>query len=205
MRTIYLYTLFLFMGITVYAQKIPLSKDSLEDIKTYDYQTKLIGGYKILLETDNSTEYLYLTSKSKKIAELSSGSRGMLYKNLGYVGADFREYFVLVHSFGSGNPNEIELIKKSTGKNILITSACWIDIIEKKEILLYSNQGVPVAKDNMILYNIRTGQKRYFHFPKDIFNEPMILHRIKVKTLTDKFLTIEYETNGRTKTKKYLF
>lgn len=204
MRTIYLLILFLFIGITDYAQKIPSPKDSLENIRPYDYKTQLVGGYKILFKADNSTEYLYLTKKGRKVAELSSGSRGMLYKNLGYVGADFKEYFVLVHSFGSGNPHEIELIQKSTGKNILITSACWIDVVEKKETLLYSDQGVPTAKDNMILYNIRNRQKRYFHFPKDIFTEPMILNCIRIKTLTDKFMIIEYEANGHSKTKKYL-
>lgn len=204
MRTIYLLILFLFIVITDYAQKIPSPKDSLENIRPYDYKTQLVGGYKILFKADNSTEYLYLTKKGRKVAELSSGYRGMLYKSLGYVGADFKEYFVLVHSFGSGNPHEIELIQKSTGKNVLITSACWIDVVEKKETLLYSDQGVPTAKDNMILYNIRNRQKRYFHFPKDIFTEPMILNRIRIKTLTDKFMIIEYEANGHSKTKKYL-
>ena len=55
----------------------------------------------------------------------------MLYKNLGYVGADFTNYFVLVHSFGLGNPRQIELIKKSTGKNILKENAVWIDADEE--------------------------------------------------------------------------
>jgi hypothetical protein len=204
MRTAYLFNLLLFFITTACAQKTPMSTDSLEDIRSYDYQTKLTGGYKILFKADDDTEYLYLTKKGKKIAELSSGQTGMPYKNLGYVAADFNDCFVLVHSYGSGNPHEIELIKKSTGKNILKINAWWIDVIEKKEVLLYSNQDVPTEKDRMILHNIRTGQKRSFPFPKDMFDEPMILYRIKIKTLTSKFLIIEYEVNGHSKTKKYI-
>ncbi len=191
------------MGISAYSQNTPSTKSDAEDIEPYDYLTKLTGGYNILFKADDSTEYLYLMKGDKNIAELASDVRGGLYKGLGYVGADFKHCFVLVHSYGSGNPHEIELIKKSTGKNMLKASAWWIDVVKKKEVLLYSDQDVPTAKDNMILYNIRTGQKRKLNFPKAIFDEPMILSRIQIKTLTDKFLVIEYDTNGHQKTKKY--
>ena len=188
----------------MFAQTTSPLGSNLESIEPYDYQTDLIGGYKIVFKVDKDTEYLYLARKGKTIAELSSMSKGLPYKNLGYVGADFKEYFVLVHSFGSGNPHQIELIKKSTGKNLLSRDACWIDVVEKKEVLLYSDEGEPSAKDKMILYNIRTGRKQYFHFPRDIFDGPEVLYRIKIKQLTDKFLIIEYEANKYHKTKKYI-
>lgn len=203
MRAINFLSLFLFLGITAYAQQTPPQKSKPDDLEPYDYRTNLIGGYKILFKADDSLEYLYLTRGNKQIAELASDSRGGTYKGLGYVGADFKAYFVFVHSYGSGNPHEIELIKKSTGKNALKANAWWIDVIEKKEVLLYSSQDVPTANDSMTLYNIKTQQKRYFPFPKDIFDEPMILYRIKIKSLTDKFLIIDYEVNGHYKTKKY--
>jgi len=203
MRIVSIFILFLFIGVTSDAQETPNAKSDTEDIEPYDYPTKLMGGYNILFKADDSTEYLYLVKGTKKIAELASDVRGGLYKGLGYVGADFNHCFVFVHSYGSGNPHEIELIKKSTGKNMLKTSAWWIDVVKEKEVLLYSDQDVPTAKDHMILYNIRTGQKRKFNFPKDIFDEPMILSRIQINTLTEKVLIIEYDTNGYHKTKKY--
>ena len=73
----------------------------------------------------------------------------MPYKNFGYVGADFTDYFVLTHSFGSGSPHDIELIQKSTGKNILKPGAAWIDQNEQKQILLYSDNDSPLPKDKM--------------------------------------------------------
>lgn len=204
MRIISLFILSLFMGIAAYSQNTPSTENEADDIEPYDYPTKLIGGYNILFKVDDSTEYLYLTRGNKRIAELASDVRGGIYKSLGYVGADFREYFVFVHSYGSGNPHEIELIRKTTGKNILKTNAWWIDVVEKKEVLLYSDQDVPTTKDKMILYSVSTGKKRLLSFPNDVFNEPMILYRIKIKTLTDKYLIIEYDINGRNKTKKYV-
>jgi hypothetical protein len=81
-----------------------------------------------------------------QIAELASDSRGGIYKGLGYVGADFKTCFVLVHSFGSGNPHEVELIKKSTGKNILKASAWWIDVIEKKRFYFTATRMYPQQK-----------------------------------------------------------
>jgi hypothetical protein len=205
MRIISLFILSLFIGIAAYSQNTPSTKSEADEIEPYDYPTKLIGGYNILFKADDSTEYLYLTRGNKRIAELASDVRGGLYKSLGYVGADFKEYFVFVHSYGSGNPHEIELIKKTTGKNILKTDAWWIDVVKKKEALLYSDQDVPTTKDKMILYSVSTGKKRLLSFPNDVFNEPMILYRIKIKALTDKYLIIQYDTNGHSKMKKYVF
>ena len=95
-------------------------------LETYGYDTILKGGYTISFSLDDSTERLYLKKKNKIIKEIASCSRGLPYKNLGYKAADFTDYFVLAHSFGSGNPNYIELIKKDNGLNILKDGAAWI-------------------------------------------------------------------------------
>jgi hypothetical protein len=174
-----------------------------EQIAPYDYATALKGGYKIAFKFDDNLQHLYLKKGSKTITELSSTSRGLPYKNLGYIGADFTNYFVLVQSFGSGNPSYIELIKKATGKNTLKKSAAWIGADNKKEFLLYCDNDVPDEKDKMILLNIRTGQKQYFSFPNDIFDQSGILNRIQISRLTDKQLVIEYDTEKSTKTKVY--
>ena len=106
-------------------------------MKVYDYDTTLKGGYTISFKADSVEEHLYLKKDKKMITELSSCSAGLLYKNLGYVGADYTDYFVLVDSYGSGNPHYIELIKKTTGENIFKNTVLWIDAIEKRDILLY--------------------------------------------------------------------
>lgn len=160
MRPIFIFITTIFFCISSNAQA-----GSTGESEPYAYDTTLKGGYTISFKTDDSLQYLYLKKGNKTIAELASTSKGMLYKNLGYVGADFSYYFVLAHSFGSGNPHYIELIKKTTGKNILKEGAAWIGINEEKEILLYCDNDVPTPKDKMILFNVRTGKKQFFNLP----------------------------------------
>jgi len=176
---------------------------STDDIETYDYDTTLKGGYSISFKVDDSLQYLFLKKGNRTISELASTSRGLPYKNLGYVDADFSDYFLLVHSFGSGNPHYIELIKKANGKNVLKNGAALIDVDKKNEYLLYSDNDVPNEKDKIILFNIKTGQKQFFNFPNDIFNEPQILNRIQLDKLTDKELVIKYYVGNSSKTKMY--
>jgi hypothetical protein len=198
MRSIFIFIATLFFCVSSNAQV-----GSTAELEPYDYDTTLKGGYTILFKADDSLQYLYLKKGNNTIGELASASKGMLYKSLGYVGADFKKYFVLVHSFGSGNPHQIELIEKTTGRNILKEGAAWIDKNEEKEILLYCDNGVPTAKDKMILFNARTGTKQVFNFPSDIFNEPEILTRIQIEKVTDKLLVLKYESKNVYKTKMY--
>jgi len=198
MRLLYLLILTILICASSFAQT-----QSTDEVEPYDYDTTLAGGYKITFKVDDSLQYLYLKKGNKTITELASTSRGMLYKNLGYVGADFNAYFVFVHSFGSGNPNYIELIKKATGQNVLKEGTAWIDVDEKKGFLLYSDNDVPNPKDKMILYNINTGQRQNFRFPTDIFDGPQVLNRIQIQKLTSKQLVIQYDTEKGAKTKVY--
>lgn len=171
--------------------------------QNYDYQTELKGGYSISFKEKGDMQYLYLVKGRKTIAELSSASKVFLQKNLGYVGADFNDYFVLVHSFGSGNPHEIEIIHKQTGKNILNKTRFWVDVDNKRETVLYSLKGVPNKKDKMILLNMKTMKRNQLAFPTDIIEHPMIHSSIEIYKLTDKKLIIKYETEKGYKTKVY--
>ena len=198
MQPLYILILTIFLSGSSNAQT-----KSTDDVEPYDYDTSLKGGYTISFKVDDSLQYLYFRQGSKTITKLASTSRGLLYKNLGYVGADFKDYFVLVHSFGSGNPHYIELIKKSTGKNALKEGAAWIDVDEKKGFILYSDNDVPNSKNKMTLYNIRTRQEQFFSYPSDIFNEAQILNRIQISRLTDKQFAIKYNTQKGSKTKVY--
>lgn len=190
MRSI-LFVLFLFLSLVAKGQQ----DDS-------DYPTRLKGGYKIVFKTD-TLDRLYLQKGDKIITELSDGSKGMLQKSLGYLGADFMDYFVLVHSFGSGNPHEIELIKKSTGNNILQQGACWVDADEKSGFLLYTYDDMPhSSRDKMILYNVVTKQKKYLSFPPEIFKQDFL--DIAIVKVNDSLLVIKYPlTNGGEKQKTY--
>ena len=198
MRSLHILILTVFIGIYSSAQTI-----SASDVESYNYDTTLKGGYTISFKVDDTLQYLYLKKGDRTIRELASTSKGMLYKNLGYVGADFKDFFVLVHSFGSGNPHYIELIKKATGKNIIKEGSAWIDANETKEFLLYSDNDVPNPGNKMTLHNLRTGQKQFFNFPADIFGEPEILNRIRIHTLSGKQLVVKYNTEKGSKTKKY--
>ena len=198
MQPFYIFILTIFFGFSSQAQTV-----FTDDVQPYDYDTTLKGGYTISFKVDDSLQYLYLKKDNKTITELAATSRGMLYKNLGYVGADFTNYFVLVHSFGGGNPHYIELIKKTTGQNLFKNAPAWIGADEKKEYLLYSDNDVPDKKDEMTLLNIRTGIKQYFKFPNDIFDGPQVLNRIEITKLTDKQLVIKYDTEKGTKMKMY--
>ena len=197
MRTLYIFILTIFISISLNAQT------TSAEVEQYDYDSTLRGGYTISFKVNDSLQYLYLKKGKRTICELAATSRGMLYKSLGYVGADFKDYFILVHSYGSGNPHEIELIKKTTGLNILKEGAAWIDVDKKREFLLYSDNDVPAPKDKMTLLNIRTGQRQRFNFPSDIFDEPEILNRIQISMLTDKKLVIKLNRGKHLKLKVY--
>jgi hypothetical protein len=178
-------------------------KVSIVDVASYPYDTILKGGYTISYRVDDSVQYLYLNKDNKTISELFSTSRGMPYKNLGYVVADFTNFFVLAHSFGSGNPHYIELIKKRTGENTLNSEAIWIDAEENKEYLLYCNISDLEKNGKMTLFNLRTGRKQFFRFPGDILNGTEVLNRIRISRLTEKQLVIRYEIEHATKIKLY--
>ena len=198
MKELYIIILALFINVSSNAQI-----DSTDNIDTYDYDTTLKGGYTISFMVDDSLQYLFLRKGNTVITELSSTSRGLPYKNLGYLVSDFEEYFVLAHSYGSGNPHSIELIKKTTGANILEKPSAWIDAIEEKEILLYSDDEMPTKKSKMTLFNAKTGRKESFSFPSDLLGLTEIFNRIQIEKVTDKQLIIKYETAKDSKTKMY--
>lgn len=184
-------------------QYLSAEEQMKQDPYSAHFDTLLKGGYSICYYHDMDDQYLLYKKGSKLIDTIGGGSIGLSYKNLGYIGADFDNYFVFVHSFGSGGPHYIDLIEKTTGKNVFTNTPAWIDADEKKEFLLYSDNDVPGPKDQMTLYNLRTGQKQYFDFPSEIFDEPQVLSRIQIDNLTDKQLVITYDTENGSKTKVY--
>jgi len=129
-----------------------------ERIELYPYDTLLSGGYYLsyCVYTDsiyqNKIQQLSLKKNQKTISVLSETSYGLLFKNLGYTKADFGKTFVFVQSFGSGNPHEITLIKKSNGEELL--KGCWVDADEREQILLYIKD-IHQKNEALILFDIK--------------------------------------------------
>lgn len=151
----------------------------------YDFPTDLKGGYRLVFRTDSAFMYLDLYKGSEIIKELTSFSCGLPHKNLGYIAADFDDTFALAHSYGSGNPHEVELLRKSDGTNLLAehNEACWVGADEKSSIFIYSTDCVPERGDTITLLNLRTGKETELGLPDAIFDGPEVLRRIEIEKI----------------------
>lgn len=171
-------------------------------IEIYDYDTTLKGGYSIEFKQDDSLQYLYLKNQNLE-KEIASCSIGLPFKNLGYKAADFNDYFILAHSFGSGNPTYIELIRKKDGENLLKEGSIWIDAIDDKELFLYSENATPSRNVRLILYDLKRQKKQYYPFPSKITEEPISSSNIKFDTVLDNSFIIKYQTTKGQFKQKY--
>lgn len=164
----------------------------------YDYPTRLKGGYRLVFRTDFEFMYLDLYKDSHMIKELTSFSCGLLHKNLGYIAADFDDTFVLAHSYGSGNPHEVEFFRKSDGANLLTehNEACWVGADEKNSVFIYSTDCVPEAGDTVTLLNLRDGKQTELGLPKAIFDGNEVLNRIEIGTITKDSVTLNFSDNS---------
>ncbi len=124
----------------------------------YSFNTELSNGYRLKHKVFKDPEYdgylqsLMLMNGEKVIAEVGGGSFGLSHKNIGYIGADFDKSFVLVHSYGSGNPSDFELIQKKSGK--ILRKGTWVDANEAEQILLYI-KGEFTKDQKLIIYDIK--------------------------------------------------
>lgn len=117
------------------------SESIKQEIEPYDFDTILKNGYhlsyrvyKDSIEND-SLQSLTLVKGNRDIKTLSETSYPMLHKNLGYIAADFGDSFLFAQSYGSGNPEEIQLIKKENGKEL--QTGIIVDLREDQQVLLY--------------------------------------------------------------------
>ena len=135
-----------------------LITDNKTDFELYDYDTILRGGYNLKYKVytdsknDENLQSLTLRKGVDEIKVLNETSFPMLFKNLGYIGADFDSTFIFVQSFGSGNPHYIQLIDKNTGKEL--RKGTWVDVDEKEQVLLYIENEFE-ASETLKLYDIK--------------------------------------------------
>lgn len=120
----------------------------------YDYETDLKGDYRleyrVFVESNfpDTLQTIFLMKGSEEIRDLNGGSSyGLPHKNIGYIGADFDSSFVFVQSFGSGNPHEIQLIDKKSGKELI--KGTWVDADETEQVLLY------IENEALIIYDTK--------------------------------------------------
>ena len=175
--------------------------------KPYDYDTKLINGYNLEFSyfrkhIDSVIEMCLTLKKKKKIIDtLNIMGYEAPHKNLGYIGADFDKYFAFVNSYGSGNPHEYRLIKKTDGKTL--KTGFIIDSYKNPDFLLYAK-----GSDSIMLYDIEK--------EKDILIENLSKSKeidglvsnlcdiLKIKKVTNNYIQIDIQNYDKKKiTKKY--
>lgn len=158
------------------------------------FQTTLSGGYSIMHSFDSLEQYLILKKGKKFVDTIGGGAFYELYKNIGYIAADFDNYFVFAFSYGSGNPHYIKLLEKGTAKNLIKTGSVWIDADEKKQLLLFGYAGQEENyRDSMTLYDIKNQLIKKYPIPKKVLNDPEIFNRIKLIKVDSNEIVIEYE------------
>lgn len=166
----------------------------LNKYNPYDFETKLQNGYFLDFKyyknfKDNYIQMcLTLNEKNKVIDTLNVMGYGAPHKNLGYIGADFKEYFAFVNSYGSGNPHEFRLIRKFDGK--VMTKGFIVDSFEKPEILLFAK-----GYDSLMVRDIQNNRD---YFIEDIQNSKNIdcmvsslTDVLKIKSVSKESITIE--------------
>lgn len=119
----------------------------------YDFDTLLKNGYHLHFEYFKRDKNAYVESQltlmrgQKTIDTLNEMGYGIVMKNLGNIGADFNDCFAFVQAYGSGNPLEMQLIRKSDAFQLV--QGFMIDSDKKNELLLYYKD-----TDSLMLYDI---------------------------------------------------
>lgn len=182
--------------------------EKLDKEYPYEFDTILKRGYKLHFEyfkEKENTEIemaLILMNNHIIIDTLNIMGYGAPHKNLGYIGADFDEYFVFVNSFGSGNPHEMKLLKKNNAEKIV--EGFFVDADEKNEILLYCK-----GYDSLMIYDIKKRtDKLIVDLNKSDYITSMVSQfsdDLKIKKVTNQFIEIEITQNSEKKIyKNYL-
>ena len=128
----------------------------------YPYDTLLSNGYYLKHEVFKDPEgpqylqHLVLWKDDLLIKEFPSSSFGLIYKNIGYVSADFEKAFVMTYSYGSGNPHRIELVDKASGQ--VVVTGTWVDADESEEVLLYIENEFETDQQ-LVLLDIRRNHR----------------------------------------------
>ena len=174
----------------------------------YYFDTLLKNGYNLHFERIKKSEVindiecqLTLVKGKNIIDTLNIMGSAPVMKNLGYIGADFNDYFVFVQSFGIGNPHEMQLLRKEDAAKIV--SGFIVDADEKNELLLYCK-----GYDSLMLYDInRKTDKLLVNLNNCDYITCMVSQlneNLKIKKVTNKQVELEIlQDENKTIRKKY--
>lgn len=152
-----------------HSKAFPAKQETSENNKTepkkmeypsYDFDTLLSDGYHLSYHLKLGKEKLQsltLMKGQKEIRMLNEVSAGMLPKNLGYIGADLGDYFMFSQSFGSGNPTDIQIIEKKTGKEL--KKGSWVDEDTNELVVLYISN-IHEENEELKLYDLKNQKER---------------------------------------------
>jgi len=169
--------------------------------RQYLFNSNLSNGYKLVYKHNDSLQYLFL-SKGKMLKLLSTEEIYNKQSLLGFVTADFDDYFVLVHTLHVVNiydPIMFDLFEKKTASIVL--KGFYLDA--KNNMLLYHNN------DSMKLYNVISHDTETFAFPMQDSGSTWLVNKIAIKSITTGTLTVTFYDDrdafdgGRQKIKSY--
>ncbi|MGV8993477.1 MAG: hypothetical protein ACOH1O_05195 [Flavobacterium sp.] len=193
---------------TTVAKSTEIPKVEKIEFEPYDFDTILKNNFHLSYRVYEDTtengilQSLTLVKGKKDIKQISETSYPMLHKNLGYIGADYGSSFLFVQSYGSGNPNEIQLIKKENGE--IITEGVLVDQNEIEKVILYI-KNEHQENEKLILLDLKYNNEKVL----TDFNNVECSHIgglrncVEIDTITKNQITIKTNSENSIKTKKY--
>lgn len=166
------------------------AQDSTDEEKPeYKFDSTLKGGYSLYYTTDDSLQYLYLrkgdTLRLIRTDDISNQNRQTM---LGFIAADFNDYFILVHALQRKQlqeyPIPCELFEKKTAAKVLEA-----DFITNDDdyILLHNSRS---KNDSLRLYNVDTKKIETFAMPTKVEGYDKLINSIELKAITTARLTL---------------
>ena len=178
------------------------------EFEPYDFDTILKNNFHLSYRVYKDTlengilQSLTLVKGTKDIKQLSETSYPMLHKNLGYIGADYGSSFLFIQSYGSGNPHEIQLIKKQNGE--IITKGVLVDQNEIEKVILYI-KNEHQENEKLILFDIKNSKEKII---KDFKNMECshiggLRNCIEIDTIMKNQITLKTNSENNVIIKKY--
>jgi len=187
-------------------------QNNIKSVKTetepYDFDTILKNGYHLSYRIYNDSiendalQSLTLVKGNRDIKMLNETSYPMLHKNLGYIGADFGAAFLFVQSYGSGNPDEMQLIQKENGKEL--KSGVIVDLKEDQKVLLYI-ENLHEKNEKLKLLDLKNNTEKLI----TDFNNLSCTHVgglrncVKIDTVTQKEIVLKTDSEEDNILKRY--
>jgi hypothetical protein len=168
-------------------------KASNKDSIYKDYPLK--GGYHFIIKSMGKDTIASLIVKGDNLNSIDFGDRSMSADALGYVLADFNDYFILAFHNGA-SPVQIEIVRKESGGVTLWgQTPFYQDTL--KGILLFDGTHRKAGK--IILYDFKRDRMELYAAPEDAY---LFSYNWKLLDLTDTGFKIGYYNLKRVKSVK---